>query len=78
MPFGIGNLLTIIARTLALLFLAILAIAAVATVRVGLNAVLAHCAPMSGDRLRELAVLVVVGLMLTVAVFFLALWLLPF
>jgi hypothetical protein len=55
-----------------------LAIAAVATVRVGLNAFLAHCAPMTRDRLRELAVLVVVGLTPTMAVFFLALWLLPF
>jgi hypothetical protein len=78
MPLGIGNLLTIIAATLALLFLAILAIAAVVTVRVGLNAFLAHCAAMSGDRLSELAVLAVVGVTLTVAIFFLALWLLPF
>jgi hypothetical protein len=33
---------------------------------------------MSRDRLRELIVLLVVGSALTVAVFFLALWLLPF
>jgi hypothetical protein len=69
------NSLILIASMLAVLFVAILAIAAIGVICVGLNEFLA---PMTGDRLRELAVLTVIGLTLALAVFFVALWLLPF